>query len=52
MPFNNYLGAVEAEKRSLTPEGERLRGSDEVVTGWGAYHSLDFWLISVKHAFV
>ena len=22
VPFNNYLGAVEMEKRSLTPEGE------------------------------
>ena len=38
VPFNSYLSAVRVEKRSLTPDGERLRGRDEVVIGWGAYH--------------
>ena len=31
---------------------ERFKGRDEVVIVWGAYHPLEFWLISVKHAFV
>ena len=31
---------------------EKLRGRDEVVIEWGTYHPLEFWLISVKQAFV
>ena len=49
MPLNNYLNAVEVEKRSLA---ERLRGRDEVVRESGAYSPTRFRLISIKHAFV
>ena len=41
MPLNNYLSAAEVKNRSLTTDGERLRGRYEVVFGWGAYtHSI------------
>ena len=31
---------------------KRLKGRDEVVIVWGAYHPLEFRLLSVKYAFV
>ena len=50
--LNNYVCCCGgSEENSLIPDGEKLRGKDEVVIKWGlTTHST--WLISVKHGFV
>ena len=36
MPFNNNLSCCGGrENKSLTPDGEKLRGKDEIVIEWG-----------------
>ena len=42
MPFNNYLSCCGGrEEKSLTPDGGKFRGKDEIAIEWGlAIHSI------------